>query len=126
MCIVHFTGPSAPRLLSVEGILEARIELNWIPPTEPNGEVHYVIHYTSEGGKEQSIDTGSNQTHYNLTGLERNRVHTNIAVQALNSFGSSDRSATLAPPGEFCTRNTTQTVCMHAYTLCRYICSGHS
>ena len=108
-------------MLSVEGILEARIELNWLAPTEPNGEVHYVVHYTSEGGKEQSIDTGSNLTHYNLTGLERNRVHTNIVVQAVNSARSSDRSATLAPPGELCTRNTTQTVCMHAHTLRRYM-----
>ena len=65
------------------------IELIWLPPTEPNGEVHYVIYYTPEGGTEQSIDTGSNLTHYNLTGLERNRVYTNIAVQAVNSAGTS-------------------------------------
>ena len=82
------------------------IELNWLPPTEPNGEVlHCVIYYTPEGGTEQSIDTGSNLTHYNLTGLERNRVYTNIAVQAVNSAGRSDRSAVIAqynhtPPGE--------------------------
>ena len=111
-------------MLSVEGIREARIELNWLPSTEPNGEVHYVIHYTSEGGKEQSIDTGSDLTHYNLTGLERNRVHTNIAVQAVNSFGRSERSATIAPPSELCTRNTTQSACRHVH--CAGICTGHS
>ena len=72
------------------------IELNWLPPTEPNGEVHYVIYYTPEGGTEQSIDTVSNLTHYNLTGLERNRVYTNIAVQAVNSAGSSGRSTVIA------------------------------
>ena len=83
------------------------IELNWLPPTEPNGEVlHYVIYCTPEGGIEQSIDTGSNLTHYNLTGLERNRVYTNITVQAVNSAGMSDRSAVIAqnnhtPPGEY-------------------------
>ena len=81
------------------------IELNWLPPTEPNGEVHYVIHYTPECATEQSVDTGSNLTHYNLTGLERNRVYTNISVQANNSAGSSVRSAVIAqynhtPPGE--------------------------
>ena len=65
------------------------IELNWLPPTDPNGEVHYVIYYTPEGGTEQSIDTGSDLTHYNLTGLERNRVYTNIAVQANSSAGRS-------------------------------------
>ena len=63
-----------------------------------------VICYTPEGGKEQSIDTGSDLTHYNLTGLERNRVYTNIAVQAVNLAGRSERSAAQynhAPPGEY-------------------------
>ena len=87
-------------MLHVNRILEAGIELNWLPPTEPNGEVHYVIYYTPEGDTEQSIDTGSNLTHYNLTGLERNRVYTNIAVQAVNSAGRSGRGAVLSPPGE--------------------------
>ena len=72
------------------------MELNWLPPTEPNGEVHYVIYYTPEGGTEQSIDTRSNLTHYNLTRLERNRVYTNIAVQAVNSAGRLESSAVIA------------------------------
>ena len=94
MLLCHLTGPSSPRYLSVTRVFEDGIELNWLPPTELNGEVlHYVIYYTPEGGSEQSIDTGSNLTHYNLTGLERNRVYTNIAVQAVNSAGRSDRSA---------------------------------
>ena len=100
-------------MLSITRILEAEIELNWLPPTEPNGEVHYVIYYTPEGATEQSIDTGSDLTHYNLTGLERNRVYTNISVQAVNSVRRSVRSAVIAqynhtPPGELCARNTTQ------------------
>ena len=87
-------------------ILEAGIELNWLPPTEPNGEVHYVIYYTPEGGTEQSVDTGNDLTHYNLTGLERNRVYTNISVQAVNSVRKSERSAVIAqynhtPSGEY-------------------------
>ena len=77
-------------------LFDNEIELNWLPPTETNGEVHYVIYYTPEGGTEQSTDTGSNLTHYNLTGLERNRVYANIAVQAVNSAGRSDRSAVIA------------------------------
>ena len=84
-------------MLSITRNLESGIELNWLPPTEPNGEVHYVIYYTPEGGTEQSIDTGSDLTHYNLTGLERNRVYTNMAVQAVTSTGSrSRRSAEIA------------------------------
>ena len=101
------------------------IELNWLQPTEPNGEVHYVIYYTPEGGTEQSIDTGSNLTHYNLTGLERNRVYTNIAVQAVNSVGRSDRSAVIAqynhtPPGENILHGTGLYMC----TLSRYTMPG--
>ena len=107
------TAPSPPRMLSITRILEAAIELNWLPPTEPNGEVRYDIYYTPEGGTEQSIDTGSDLTHYNLTGLERNRVYTNIAVQAVNSAGSSEKSA---GPGErvkvTVPHHTTQTLCI--------------
>ena len=93
--------------VNITRVFQDGIELNWLPPTEPNGEVHYVIYYTPEGGTEQSIDTGSNLTHYNLTGLERNRVYTNIAVEAVNSIGRSGRSAVIAqynhtPPGEHC------------------------
>ena len=99
------TVPLTPRKLLIIGVQERKIELSWLPPTQPNGEVHYVIYYTPEGGTEQSIDTGSDLTHYNLTGLERNRVYTNIAVQAVNSAGRSGRSAIIeddnhTPPGE--------------------------
>ena len=77
--------------------MEAAIEQNWLPPTDPNGEVlHYAIYYTPEGVSEQNSSTGSNLTHYNLTGLERNRVYTNVAVQAVNSTGRSNRSAVIA------------------------------
>ena len=93
-------------MLSITRVLEGKVELNWLPPTEPNGEVHYVIYYTPEGGTEQSIDTRSDLTYYNVTGLERNRVYTNISVQAVNSVGRSNRSAVLpqynhTPPGEY-------------------------
>ena len=106
MGTTFLTEPSDPRELSITRILEAEIELNWIPPTEPNGEVHYVIYYTPENYTEHSIDTGSNLTHYNLAGLGRNRVYTNIAVQAINSVGRSERSLAIAqynhtPPREF-------------------------
>ena len=103
-------GPSSPKSLSITREFQNGIELNWLPPTEPNGEVHYVIYYTPEGGTEQPIDTVSNLTHYNMTGLERNRVYNNIAVQAVNSIGRSGRSAVIAwynhtPPGESCMVN---------------------
>ena len=97
--------PTHPRDATITRVQTDSAELSWLPPTERNGEVHYVIYYTPEGGTEQSIDTGSNLTHYNLTALERNRVYTDIAVQAVNSIGGSDRSAVIArynhtEPGE--------------------------
>ena len=104
-------------MVAVKRVLEAGIELSWLPPTKPNGEVHYVIYYTPEGGTEQSIDTGSDLTHYNLTGLERNRVYTNIALQAVNSAGRSERRTIISPPGERCIRNITQIIDMYAYTV---------
>ena len=61
-------------------MLEEEVELNWQPPAEPNGEAHYVIYYTPEGGIEQSIDTGSKLACYNLTGRKRNRVYINICA----------------------------------------------
>ena len=104
--LVCSTVPLPPRNLFITRVFADGIELNWLPPTEPNGEVHYVIYYTPEGADmEQSINIRSNLTHYNLTGLEMNRVYTNIAVQAVNSAGMSNRSAVIAqynhtPPGE--------------------------
>ena len=105
--------PTQPRKMNVTGVFQEGVELNWLPPTEPNGEVHYVIYYTPEGGTEQSIDTRSNLTHYNLTGLERNRVYTNIAVQAFNILGRSNRSAVIVPPGELSYGITVQKTCKH-------------
>ena len=91
--------------VNITRVFESGVELNWLPPTEPNGEVHYVIYYTPENDTERSIDTGRDQTQHILTGLERNRVYTNISVQAVNSVGRSDRSAVIAqynhtPSGE--------------------------
>ena len=108
--ILFSTGPSLPEMLSITRVMEAGVELNWLPPTEPNGEVHYIIYYTPEGGTEQSIDTGSDLSHYNLTGLERNRVYNNISVQAVNPARRSGRSAEIVRyshplPGKLCTTN---------------------
>ena len=117
-----FTVATKPRKVKITRIFQNSIELNWLPPTEPNGEVHYVIYYTPKGGTEQSIDdTGSDLTHYNLTGLERNRVYTNIAVQAVNILGRSNRSVVIAPPGELSYRIITQKTCKQCTVLYKYI-----
>ena len=54
---------------------------------EPNGEVHYVVEYKREDSRSwTSIDTVSNNTHYNLTGLHSGSSYT-IRVVAVNSAG---------------------------------------
>ena len=62
------------------------VELNWLPPTEPNGEVHYVVEYKREdSGNWTSVNTKSDSTHYNLTGLHSGTNYT-IRVVAV-SYG---------------------------------------
>ena len=38
------TAPSPPRHLTITRVFDDGIELNWIPPREPNGDIqHYII-----------------------------------------------------------------------------------
>ena len=95
--------PSAPRNLCIIGESEDGIELNWIPPLEPNGDVHYVIYYskidedssllplTSNSSENQplAIKISSSSTFFNLTGLQRGEAY-NITLVAANRRGKSD------------------------------------
>ena len=77
--------PSPPRNVTITRVFEDGVELNWLPPTEPNGEVHYVIEYKREdSGSWASVNTTSDSTHYNLTGLHSGINYT-IRVVAVNS-----------------------------------------
>ena len=108
--------------MKITNVFQGGVELNWLPPTEPYGEVHYVIYYTPEGGTEQSIDTGSDLTQYIVTAFESNRVYDNISVQAVNSVGRSNRSAVIehynhTPPGKHCTYMVMYTFCMYCISI---------
>ena len=93
--------PSAPRNPCIIGESEDGIELNWIPPLEPNGDVHYVIYYskidedssllplTSNSSENQTRKNSSSSTFFNLTGLQRGVTY-NITLVAANSRGISD------------------------------------
>ena len=64
------------------------VELNWLPPTEPNGDVHYVVEYKREdSGNWTSVNTTSDSTHYNLSGLHSGTNYTIrvVAVSAVNA-----------------------------------------
>ena len=79
------TAPSVPRLLSVTRIFSDGFELNWLPPREPNGRPVYEIEYGTDGTNFTTVDTGSNNTYYNLTGLQHNTTYY-IRVVAVNYF----------------------------------------
>ena len=82
------TDPSPPRHLTRTRPFDDGIELNWIPPREPNGDIrHYIIKYTTQDGTQQEINTANNINYYNLTGLERGQTYNNITVVAVNSAG---------------------------------------
>ena len=83
------------------------VELNWLPPTEPNGEVHYVVEYKREdSGNCTSVNTTSDSTHYNLTGLHSGTNYT-IRVVAVNSVG---RAAITHTPNSSTATPTTSTI----------------
>ena len=80
------TDPSPPRHVTITRVFQDGVELNWLPPTEPNGEVHYVVEYKREdSGSWTSVNTTSDSTHYNLTGLHSGTNYT-IRVVAV-SYG---------------------------------------
>ena len=80
--------PSPPRCVIITRVFQDGVELNWLPPTEPNGEVHYVIEYKREDtGDRTSVNTTSDSTHYNLTGLHSGTNYS-IRVVAVNSAGT--------------------------------------
>ena len=95
------TDPSPPRHLTITRVFNDGIELNWIPPREPNGDIrHYIIKYfTRDGRTEQEINTTNNINYYNLTGLERGQTYHIIRVVAVNSAGGGERSQFIARYG---------------------------
>ena len=94
--------PSPPRHVTITRVFQDGVELNWLPPTEPNGEVHYVIEYKREdSGNWTSVNTTSDSTHYNLTGLHSGTSYT-IRVVAVKGAGRTSNippaSSTATPP----------------------------
>ena len=82
------TAPSPPRYLTITKVFYDEIELNWIPPREPNGDIRlYIIQYTTQDGTQQEINVTNNINYYNFTGLQRGQTYNNITVVAVNSAG---------------------------------------
>ena len=89
--ILCSVDPSHPRHLT-RTVFDDGIELNWIPPREPNGDIlYYIIKYTTQDGTQKEINTTNNINYYNLTGLERGQTYNNITVTvvAVNAAGGT-------------------------------------
>ena len=75
------------RQFIITNVFKDGMELNWLPPSEPNGDVHYVIQYWSDTLL-ASINTACNQTHYNITGISSDGLF-HIRVITVNGAGST-------------------------------------
>ena len=97
-----YSEPSAPRNPCIFDESGDGIELNWIPPLEPNGDVHYVIYHTTSDEESLTSNSSDNQprksasdsTYFHLTGLQRGVTY-NITLVAVNIAGRSDHVAGL-------------------------------
>ena len=58
---------------------------------EPNGDVYYLI---DDGNRTFLVNTSSESTYFNLTGLQRGVTY-NITVVAVNTAGRNDTGAVL-------------------------------
>ena len=87
-----YSVPSTPRLLRITRGIEKGVELNWLPPVNPNGVImSYEIEYTTNitlTTISGTVLTQNNLTHYNLTGLVEDATYY-ITLAAVNAVGKS-------------------------------------
>ena len=101
VCIHNFlySVPSTPRQLRITRGIENGVELNWLPPVNPNGVITYEIEYTTNstftiiGG---TVLTQNNLTHYNWTGPEFEFPTYFMRVRAVNSANTD--TGTMSEP----------------------------
>ena len=79
-----YVVPSLPRDLKVSRVFPDGVELNWIPPREPNGDIFEMIVKVYPGRKTFC----SNINYFNITGLEHGTTYA-FSVSALNEAGKS-------------------------------------
>ena len=87
---MSYSVPSPPRLLSITRDIEHGVELNWLPPVNPNGVItSYEIEYTTNSNFTTisgTVLTQNSLTHYNWTGPEFPTYY--MRVRAVNSADS--------------------------------------
>jgi hypothetical protein len=66
---------SKPRFLTVTTTFTQGLQLNWIPPKQTNGPILYQLNYGTNTTQFTTVDTASDDTYYNLTGLQQNTTY---------------------------------------------------
>ena len=91
----YMTAAEVPTLLTIDAS-DSSITLSWIPPSN-HTNIYYGINYsTDEASLNDVIDISSNDTSYNITGLNNGTLYY-FRVWSINSGGNSsyfDASAT--------------------------------
>ena len=90
--------PSPPRLLRITRNIENGVELNWLPPVNPNGVItSYEIEYTTNiifTTISGTVLIQNSLTHYNWTGPEFPTYY--MRVRAVNSANTD--TGTMSEP----------------------------
>ena len=112
-------------------MFQGGVELNWLPPSEPNGEVHFAASFSSETVKQ--LQTSCGPRHCNVTGLQEGVVYT-IDVLAFNRAATSrvTRSAALTYKHTLDAANSTSMgewvlgMCSCMYSMHTCVVSSHA
>ena len=108
--VLYFTSPAptAPRLLRV--VDSSSCQLDWLPPSQPNGAVTYTVQYRTSGSF-MDLTTGLTTTHYSAVNLPSGTSVT-VRVQAVNTAGTST-SNTVVLQGLYVKHDCMYTHCIH-------------
>ena len=97
---MSYSVPSPPRLLRITRDIENGVELNWLPPVNPNGVItSYEIEYTTNStfttiSGTVTVLTKNSLTHYNWRGAEFPTHY--MRVRAVNSANTD--TGTMSEP----------------------------
>ena len=84
------TAPFPPRMLTMTGEpTGSTVELNWLPPHQPNGAIHYEIEYEPAMTPGDPVNAGSSSSPYFTLTLPNEFLTYNVRVAAVNTQGQA-------------------------------------
>ena len=98
---LYIPAPTAPRSLTLVMGGQDVVELDWLPPVAPNGDVMYTVQQDIGG----SPTTGIMDTNFTVTGQPpgMNVTFTVVAVTTANTSQESNPVTFCNDTGEYCT-----------------------